>query len=71
MSTIFESGPQAVGQPDLWHQPAVDAAIVTATVAVIVLLVNTILNARIHRDKIESDRVLAYEKFEFDQRLAE
>lgn len=54
-----------------WHQPTVIAAIVTGAVAIAVLLVNTALNTRMHRDKIAADKSLARERFNFDMRLAE
>lgn len=49
-----------------WDHPAF-AALVTGAVAIVVLIVNSILNTWMHREKLKTDRDLAREKFEFDK----
>jgi len=51
---------------NFWDQPAF-AVIVTGVVAIIVLIVNSIINTRMHQEKLSADRDLAREKFEFDK----
>lgn len=49
-----------------WDHPAF-AVLVTGAVAIVVLIVNSILNTRMHREKLKADRDLAREKFDFDK----
>jgi hypothetical protein len=69
--SILAGGPPApFAAPNLWEQPAVAAAIVTAVAAIIVLVVNSRLNVWMHRSRLKSDRDLARDHFRFDQSLA-
>ncbi|MFA6205338.1 MAG: hypothetical protein WC689_03945 [Methylocystis sp.] len=51
--------------------PAVVAAVVSALVAIVVLLVNRATTFQLHRDKLQADQGLAERKFEFDKEIAE